>query len=493
MAYKEERKSFQNASSFWQILVLIIIFCSSPETFIDALSTTTTGGSTNNTRANKTSNSPRKEASEETAFFKKMGGLTGIFLIISSVLNVILIVAFYSALIYALRIRARYVPKYQIGLRKLRKANKNASKGPNQPGRGGKPQKSKGFWSRLRGGNEEKEERPEGVPLGEITDENEPFDAAPAVVLKREEAEPMTSLEDEVPPLFTSNSSASEKKQTDDTLSMMSLIQSQLQENYKKNREVGEAPTHPGAEFKQDTLDGNGSKSTGKVSAPSETPRETIKRIYGSKSSLYKISALVEARDRAPRSSTVILPPSKQPLFMCVSISDWLTPGVIEKFRPFKLVIQGGMKPRRDRKRVVTNAALLLLPYILSWILIILGVLFGRFAFILHSQQPKQFASVLPISSTAWTSTDSRSASPTPSQENLIGLNASYNSAMFRNMLSVPTSPFFISDSVASYADEPPAYNEVVVAISPSPQSSPIPPNDSQQYSPQPCSSKYYP
>uniref|UniRef100_A0A8R1IIW8 Uncharacterized protein n=1 Tax=Caenorhabditis japonica TaxID=281687 RepID=A0A8R1IIW8_CAEJA len=79
---------------------------------------------------------------------------------------------------------------------------------------------------------------------------------------------------------------------------------------------------------------------------------------------------------------------------MCFHLQEYLTPGVVHKFRPYRSIF------------------LLLIPYILSWVLILLGFCFARFAYLLHSGH-KRCSSVIPLSSPiVWD--DSRSVSPVP-------------------------------------------------------------------------------
>ncbi|EYC32520.1 hypothetical protein Y032_0003g1627 [Ancylostoma ceylanicum] len=103
------------------------------------------------------------------------------------------------------------------------------------------------------------------------------------------------------------------------------------------------------------------------------------------------------------------------------------------------------------------NVFLLLLPYLLSWALVTVACVFARVAFLLRASNVK--CVVRPQSPSAW-SADSRPVSPTSMET----LSASYNSQMylFRSTLSVPQSPFCISDEVQRYTDEPPSYDEAV-------------------------------
>ncbi|CAB3401567.1 unnamed protein product [Caenorhabditis bovis] len=110
---------------------------------------------------------------------------------------------------------------------------------------------------------------------------------------------------------------------------------------------------------------------------------------------------------------------------MC-NLNDYLTPGVISKFRPYRKIFIGiSIIAIFFAVLIVVenivflsiickqNALLLMLPYILSWILIILGGCFAKFAYILHTNDFKQFSSVLPQATNGWVS-ESRPVSPAP-------------------------------------------------------------------------------
>ncbi|VDL80678.1 unnamed protein product [Nippostrongylus brasiliensis] len=124
-------------------------------------------------------------------------------------------------------------------------------------------------------------------------------------------------------------------------------------------------------------------------------------------------------------------------------LEKWVTPAVMRRFRPYR------------------STFFLLLPYVLSWVLVMFACVFGRIAYVLYSETNKN-AVTLPHSPTAWTS-ESRPNSPL----SMDTLSASYNSQLYpplRNNLSVPHSPFCIAEEERHrrYSDDPPSYAEVM-------------------------------
>ncbi|EFP09456.1 hypothetical protein GCK72_009374 [Caenorhabditis remanei] len=110
---------------------------------------------------------------------------------------------------------------------------------------------------------------------------------------------------------------------------------------------------------------------------------------------------------------------------MCFQLKEYLTPGVVHKFRPYRNVFIGIstvaiffavliIAENIIFLSIVSKQSipLLLIPYILSWVLFFLGFCFARFAYLIHYGR-KGCASVLPLSSpVGWE--DSRPVTPVP-------------------------------------------------------------------------------
>ncbi|CAE18055.3 uncharacterized protein CELE_ZC84.7 [Caenorhabditis elegans] len=158
---------------------------------------------------------------------------------------------------------------------------------------------------------------------------------------------------------------------------------------------------------------------------------------------------------------------------MCFQLQEYLTPGVVLKFRPYRNVFIGISSVAIFFAILIIveniiflsivskqSIPLLLIPYILSWVLFFLGFCFARFAYLIHSGR-KSCASVIPLSSPiAWE--DSRPVSPVPPSP-IVDVTMVIPPMIYRNSLTVPTSPFFITDNgISTYRDEPPSYNEIV-------------------------------
>ncbi|CAI4226607.1 unnamed protein product [Auanema sp. JU1783] len=169
--------------------------------------------------------------------------------------------------------------------------------------------------------------------------------------------------------------------------------------------------------------------------------------------------------------------------------NKWITPGILRKFQPYRrvflliAVVSIFFSVLIIVENIIFFAVnthqhllILLLPYLLSWLLVILGCLFARIAYILYKSRIKQFTAVRAHSPTAWT-VDSRPVSPSiasPATESALSL--SYNSVLLRQSLTLPSSPFFISDGLFRYQDEPPSYEDVVqMRASPQPPRSTTP------------------
>ncbi|EGT33643.1 hypothetical protein CAEBREN_01387 [Caenorhabditis brenneri] len=108
---------------------------------------------------------------------------------------------------------------------------------------------------------------------------------------------------------------------------------------------------------------------------------------------------------------------------MCFQLQEYLTPGVVLKFRPYRNVFIGISSVAIFFAVLIIveniiflsivskqSIPLLLVPYILSWVLFFLGFCFARFAYLIHHGR-KNCSSVIPFTSPiAWE--DSRPVSP---------------------------------------------------------------------------------
>ncbi|KAK6742660.1 hypothetical protein RB195_010115 [Necator americanus] len=149
----------------------------------------------------------------------------------------------------------------------------------------------------------------------------------------------------------------------------------------------------------------------------------------------------------------------------------WITPAVVTRFKPYRkifvvvaaiavffsvlIVLENVLFLAANDKQ---NGLLLLLPYLLSWALVMIACVFGRVAFLLHASGQKSGV-VRPHSPSVWSS-ESRPVSPI----SMDTLSASYNSQahLFRHILSVPQSPFCVTEEILRYSDEPPSYEDAV-------------------------------
>ncbi|UMM24784.1 hypothetical protein L5515_004857 [Caenorhabditis briggsae] len=116
---------------------------------------------------------------------------------------------------------------------------------------------------------------------------------------------------------------------------------------------------------------------------------------------------------------------------MCFQLQEYLTPGVVHKFRPYRNVFIGISSVAIFFAVLIIaeniiflsivskqSIPLLMVPYILSWVLFFLGFCFARFAYLIHNGR-KSCSSVIPLSSPiGWE--DSRPVSPVPVREHLL-------------------------------------------------------------------------